>query len=290
MSGMALALVLAAAFLHATWNFLTKKSQVKLIFIWWFLLISGLLYFPLFLYFWNQTTITTVGWTCIIATIVLHALYFGFLGMAYEVGDLSVVYPLARGMGPFLVPFFAVGLIKEQLSLLGIIGIGLIILGVYVLHLTSFSRRTFLLPFIAVKSRSSLWALGTGGTIVFYSLVDKIGVSNVYPPVYIYLMFVGAFILLSPYVLVKKRVLLFEEWQKNKYTILAVGFLALFTYLLVLFAMQMSKVSYIVALRESGILFSALYGTFWLRESHFRQKIVGAIMIFLGVSFIGLSK
>jgi len=290
MSGMALGLVLAAAFLHATWNYLTKRSQVKLIFVWWFLLISGILYFPLFLYFWNQTTITSIGWTCIIATSILHAFYFGFLGMAYEVGDLSVVYPLARGMGPFFVPFFAVGLIQEQLSLLGILGIGLIILGVYVLHLTSFSWKTFLLPFHMLKSRSSLWALGTGGTIVFYSLVDKIGVSNVYPPVYIYLMFAGAFILLSPYVLLKKRVFLMEEWQKNKYAILTVGFLALFTYLLVLFAMQMSKVSYIVALRESGILFSALYGTFWLRESHRDQKIVGAILIFLGVFSIGLSR
>jgi drug/metabolite transporter (DMT)-like permease len=66
--------------------------------------------------------------------------------------------------------------------------------------------------------------------------------------------------------------------------------LSLFTYLLVLFAMQMSKVSYIVALRESGILFSALYGTFWLRESHRDQKIVGAILIFLGVFSIGVSR
>jgi drug/metabolite transporter (DMT)-like permease len=290
MSGMALGLVLAAAFLHATWNYLTKKSQVKLVFIWWFLLISVLLYFPLFLYFWTRTTITSVGWTCIIATSILHALYFGFLGQAYEEGDLSIVYPLARGMGPFLVPFFAVGLIKEQLSLLGIMGIGLIILGIYILHLTSFSKTTFLQPFIRLKDRSSRWALGTGVTIALYSLVDKIGVGHVYPPVYIYLMFVGAFILLSPYILMKKRLLLFEEWQKNKHTILAVGFLALFTYLLVLFAMQMSKVSYIVALRETGILFSALYGAFWLREGHVRQKIVGAILIFCGVFSIGFSK
>jgi drug/metabolite transporter (DMT)-like permease len=287
---MALALVLTAAFLHATWNYLTKKSQVKLIFIWWFLLISGVLYFPLCLYFWNRTPITSSGWTCIIATSLLHALYFWFLGEAYEAGDLSIVYPLARGIGPFLVPFLAVGLIKEQLSLLGIVGIGLIILGVYVLHLTSFSRMSFLQPFLALGSRSSRWALGTGATIAFYSLVDKIGVSNVYPPVYVYLMFVGAFVLLSPYVLVKKQVLLFEEWQKNKHIILAVGFLSLFTYLLVLFAMQMSKVSYIAALRESGILFSALYGTLWLQESHVNQKIAGAILIFWGVVFIGLSK
>jgi drug/metabolite transporter (DMT)-like permease len=290
MSGMALGLVLAAAFLHATWNYLTKRSQVKLVFIWWFLLISLFLYLPLFLFFWTRTTIGPVGWTCIVATGIVHALYFGFLGQAYEEGDLSVVYPLARGMGPFLVPFFAVGLIKEQLSLPGILGIGLIILGIYILHLTSFSKTTFLQPFLRLKDRSSRWALGTGVTIALYSLIDKIGVGHIYPPGYIYLMFVGAFIFLSPYVLMRKRVLLFKEWQKNKHTILAVGFLTLFTYLLVLFAMQMSQVSYIVALRETGILFSALYGTFWLREGHVKQKIVGAILIFYGVFFIGLSK
>ncbi len=290
MSGMALGLVLAAAFLHATWNYLTKKSQVKLVFIWWFLLISLFLYFPLFLYFWTRTPISPVGWTCIVATGIVHALYFGFLGKAYEEGDLSIVYPLARGMGPFLIPFFAVGLLKEQLSLPGITGIGLIILGIYILHLISFSRTTFLQPFLRLKDHSSRWAFGTGVTIALYSLVDKVGVGHVYPPVYIYLMFAGACIGLSPYILLKKRLLLSEEWRRNKYTILAVGFLTLFTYLLILFAMQMSQVSYIAALRETSILFSALYGIFWLREGRVTQKIVGAILIFCGVFFIGISK
>jgi len=158
-----------------------------------------------------------------------------------------------------------------------------------VLHLTSFSRKTFLLPFIAMRGNASRWALSTGATIALYSLVDKVGVTNVYPPVYVYLMFTGACILLSPYVMLSKRVSLLEEWQTNRGTILAVGFLSLFTYLLVLFAMQMSKISYVTALRESGIVFSARYGTFWLQEKHGRQKLAGAVLVFLGVFLIGLS-
>jgi len=255
MSGIALVLVLASAFLHATWNYLTKKSEEKVVFIWLFLLASGLFYLPFFLYFFSRTAITSLGWLCITATILLHAFYFWFLSRAYEKGELSLVYPLARGMGPFFVPFLAVGFIGESLSFQGISGIALIILGIYTLHLTSFTRRDFFQPILALRGHSSRWALSTGGTIALYSLVDKIGVSQVNPLVYVYLMFVGAWFLLSPYVLTRRGLLL-QEWRKNRNAILIVGFLSLFTYFLVLFAMQVSKISYIAALRESSIVFS----------------------------------
>ena len=121
-------------------------------------------------------------------------------------------------------------------------------------------------------------------------LVDKVGVGFVYPPVYIYLMFVIALLLLSPYVLVKERAALKLEWQVNRGPILIDGFLVLFTYLMILFAFRLSKVSYVVAAREVSIVFSALLGIFWLKESHAPQKIAGAVLIALGVVFIGLSK
>lgn len=103
-------------------------------------------------------------------------------------------------------------------------------------------------------------------------------------------MLLGAWLFLSPNVLMKKRTRLKEEWQKNRGAILAVGVLAFFTYLLILFALQMAKVSYVAAIRESSILFTTLYGTLWLRERYGRQKFLGTILIFLGVVFIGLSK
>ena len=290
MDGLTLAILLAAAFLHAGWNFLLKKSQRKIVFIWWFLLVALILYFPMFLYFWPQTTISPLGWKCLAATSFLHVLYFWFMAGAYERGDLSLVYPLSRGSGPLFVPLLAVVFIHEQLSLIGILGIGLVVFGIYVIHLRSFSRQSFLEPFLALRGGASLWALCTGGTIAGYSLVDKVGVGVVYPPLYNYLMLACVWLILSPYVLAKEKTWLKKEWLANKGTILAVGFLVLFTYSMVLFAMRMSKVSYVVAVREVSIVFSAYYGIIWLGEQHGRQKFMGSILIALGVVLISLSR
>ncbi len=290
MSGIALVIVIASAFLHAGWNYLAKKSRRKIVFIWWFLLVAWVLFLPMFLYFWPQTTISRVGWFCVAATALLHAFYFWFLGGAYERGDLSLVYPLARGSGPLFVPFLAMGLIHERLSLLGGFGIALVVFGIYIIHLRSFSRQSFLQPFMELRGGASLWALCAGMTIAGYSLVDKIGVGAVDPPVYIYLMLIGAWLLLSPYVLTKERLWMKEEWRINKGAILVVGFLSPFTYMMILFAMQISKVSYVVAVREVSIIFSAFYGIAWLGEKHARQKLIGAALIASGLVFIGLSR
>ena len=290
MGGLALSIVLASALLHASWNYLTKKSQRKLPFIWLALLTSVFLFLPMFLYWWPDTTIYYPGWNCILASSLLHALYFCFLGGAYERGDLSLVYPISRGFGPLFIPLFAVILLHEQLTLPGIAGIAVVVLGIYSIHLQSFSRRSFLQPFLAARGKASLWALFTGAAITSYSLVDKVGVDTVYPPIYIYLMLVGSVVFLSPYVLLRERVWLKQEWALNKGAIVLVGFLANFTYLLVLFAMSMSKVSYVVAVREVSIVFSALFGVMWLGEKHALHKLLGAVLITLGVILIALSR
>jgi uncharacterized membrane protein len=144
-------------------------------------------------------------------------------------------------------------------------------------------------PLRAMRGSASIWALCTGGTIAAYSLVDKVGVGLVYPPVYIYLMFVISLLLLSPYVLIKMRDDLKLEWQANRGSIIIDGFLVLFTYMMILFAFQLSKVSYVVAAREVSIVFSTIFGIFWLKEEHAYQKFAGALLIALGVVFISVS-
>lgn len=290
MSGSVLGIVLVAAFLHAFWNYLTKKSRNKIAFIWWAILFSVILFFPMFLYYWPAVTISSAGWSCIVATGILHAFYFWFMGGAYERGDLSLVYPLARGSGPLLVPILAVLLLNEQLSISGVLGITFVIVGIFSIHLRSFSIQSMLEPFLAMRGGASLWALCTGGTIAGYSLVDKIGVTLVHPPVYIYLMFVIALLLLSPYVFVKERLDLKKEWNINKIQILIVGFLDLFTYLMILFALQISKVSYVAAVREVSIVFSALIGIMLLQEKNASKKLFGAVLISMGVVLIGFSR
>ena len=290
MSGLALGMVLVAAFLHASWNYLAKKSRNKMAFIWWAILFSNIIFFPMFVFFWPAVSISSIGWICIAATGILHAFYFWFMGGAYERGELSLVYPLSRGSGPLLVPILAVVFIHEQLSIPGVFGIALIIVGIYVIHLRSFSVPSFLEPFLAMRGSASLWALCTGGTIAGYSLVDKVGVALVFPPVYIYLMFVITLLLLSPVVFARERKDLKKEWQINKFNIIIVGFLDLFTYLLILFALQISKVSYVAAAREVSIVFSAFLGIMLLQEKNAPQKLAGAVLISLGVVLIGFSR
>lgn len=123
----------------------------------------------------SRTVVSGTGWIYIIATIILHAFYFWFLGNAYEHGDLSLVYPLSRGFGPFLVPFLAALFIQEQLAPMGMFGIAVIICGIYFIHLRSFSFHSFLKPFLTMGGKASLWSFCTGVSIAAYSIVDKIG-------------------------------------------------------------------------------------------------------------------
>jgi drug/metabolite transporter (DMT)-like permease len=287
MSGLALTIVFIAAFLHATWNTMAKRSRKKIVFVWWFLLFALIFYLPMFLYYWPITPVDHVGWACILASGVIHFFYFLFLGGAYERGDLSLVYPISRGSGPLFVPLLAVIFIQEQLELIGVVGILLIILGIYVIHLQAFSWHAALVPLKTMGGDSFFWSFGTGLTIAVYSLVDKIGVDHVFPPVFIYCMLIVCWLILTPYVFIRERSHIRPEWTANKYTILLVGFLVLFTYMSVLFAMRLSKVSYVVAVREVSIVFSALYGVFLFGEKYLSQKVAGSALIACGVVCIG---
>jgi uncharacterized membrane protein len=203
---------------------------------------------------------------------------------------VPLVYPLARGSGPLFVPMLAVVLLGEEIALLGGIGILFIIGGIYCVHLRSFTSAAFLEPFRALRGGASLWALFTGLAIAFYSLVDKVGVGLVYPPVYIYVMMLITWLVITPWVLIRERHGLKSEWRRHKGAIVVVGFLSGFTYLMILFALTMSKVSYVAAVREVSIVLSAYFGIVYLGEKHGRQKLLGAALIALGVVAIGLSR
>jgi drug/metabolite transporter (DMT)-like permease len=290
MNGTALVIVLAFAFLHAGWNYLLKKSDRKIVFIWWFLLISVIIYIPILPYFLPKIPIPPEGWFCVFASGLIHGVYFGCMGGAYQRGDLSLVYPLARGSGPLFVPLLAVILLGEEIALLGGIGILFIIVGIYCVHLRTFSRSAFLEPFRALRGGAFLWALFTGLAIALYSLVDKVGVGLVYPPVYICVIMLITWLAITPWVLIRERHGLKSEWQRHKGAIVAVGFFSGFTYLMILFALTMSKVSYVAAVREVSIVLSAYFGIVYLGEKHGRQKLIGAALITLGVVAIGLSR
>lgn len=288
MTATALALVIGAAVLHSGWNALTKRALDPLLFLWSSVSLATLLFGLPALWRLGTDGFSSAALPFVIATIILHALYFFALGRSYRWGEFSLVYPVARGLGVALVPILALPLFQERLSLLGTTGIALVVAGIIGLHLTpkTWSRT-------ASKTRlvgpGTGWALLTGLTIAAYSLVDKGGVARLHPVPYITLLGLGSTLLLLPAVLAKPEALR-REWQVNWRSILVASTMNLTAYLLVLFAFRLSKTGYVVAAREVSIVFSAIIGSLWLGEGRLGSRLAGASVVLAGVVCVALAR
>jgi drug/metabolite transporter (DMT)-like permease len=277
-TGPAVALVVAAAMFHAVWNALAKRAQDQLVFLWSSVTIASVLLLPVGFLRLPAAGPPAAALPFVLATVVIHAVYFFALGRAYRHGAFSRVYPMARGLGVALVPLIALVVFDERLSPLGTVGVTLVVAGV--LSLSLLARRADAPP--QTRGHATAWALLTGVTIAAYSLVDKAGVRHLDPVPYIALMGLGMSALLTPVVLAD-RTTLAREWKVNWRTILVASTMNLTSYLLVLFAFRLSKVGYVVAARELSILFSAFFGTFWLGEGRLGPRLAGAAVVLAGV-------
>lgn len=277
-------LLIIAAALHAFYHALYKKSIDKGVFAWWFILVASVVYLPVL------TSISfhfpREGWPCILASGVVEAAYYITTSEAYERGDLSVVYPLARGVAPLFVTLWAILFLEERPTGVGLAGILLVVLGIYLLNIQSYAH--LLDPLRSFRASSSRLALLASLCISVYSVLDKVGVRYVPPLIYIYLVLVVALAIFTPYILLAgRRAEIIVEWRANKASILVAGVLILFTYFLVLTAMRMTYVSYVASVREVSIVFSALLGYFLLKERYGLIRVFASILIFLGVFLIG---
>ena len=285
MTGAALALVAAAAVLHASWNALAKRGGDPVVFLWWSTCGSTLMLLP-----WGVAELARTGFPpaaapFVAATSALHTFYFYALGRSYGSGAFSLVYPVARGLGVALVPFGAFVLFAERLSPLGVVGIALVATGIVALHLLTTSRGGAASP----SGGATAWALVTGLTIASYSLVDKAGVQRLNPVPYLMLAEAGCVVGLLPAVLARSGAV-GREWARNRVTILAVAAMSAAAYTLVLFAFRLSKAGYVVAAREMSIVLSALIGSLWLGEGHLAPRLTGAVIVLAGVACIALAR
>ena len=284
MSGPALVLVVCAAVLHAIWNALAKRAENQFVFLWSSVSLAALLLTPIGLLKLRSERAPAAGLPFVAASIAIHALYFWALGRSYRFGDFSRVYPMARGLGVALVPLIALPLFGEQLAVLGWLGVGLVVLGIASLNVTSTASSS------PVHTRAgTAWALVTGLTIAGYSLVDKAGVARLHPMPYIALMGLGLSVILAPLVLANRPALV-REWRLHWRQILVASAMNLTSYLLVLFAFRLSKVGYVVASRELSILFSAFIGALWLGEGRLTPRLAGATVVLAGVVCVALAR
>jgi drug/metabolite transporter (DMT)-like permease len=285
MTGVALGLILIAAFAHATWNLLAKKACGGTEFIWLFTGMSVAIWAPVaaWIVFVQKPTI---GWTqvgFILLSAFLQSFYFGFLDKGYEKGDMSIVYPVSRGTGPLIAAFAGIAFLGERPTWMGILGIGLMAAGIMALTGN---------PLDIVKSGANsgiVYALLCGVSIAAYTICDKIAVSRIMvPPV---LMEWGTnlarFIMLTPYIM-KHRGEVAEQWKVNWANAIGIGALCPLAYTLVLTAMVVSPVSYIAPAREISILIGTIMGTRLLSEKPSMLKFIGSGAMLVGLIVMSL--
>ena len=285
MTEVALVLVLLSAVAHAGWNFIAKRASGGPVFNWLFDTLSVVVWLPLGIaqVILGGMHVGAVEATFIVGSAVLHLAYFLLLGQGYRSGDLSLVYPLARGAGPMLSTTAAILLLGERPTAVALAGAALIGVGVFVL--AGDPRRLH----GSRAGTSVVFALLTGVVIAGYTLWDKQAVSAVgIPPVlYFYLFTCVRAALLLPYASSRMAVVR-QEWRLHRKHALGIALLSPVSYILVLYALSVSPVSYVAPAREIGILLGALMGARWLAEGEGRRRIAGAVAMVIGVAALAI--
>lgn len=293
MTPLSIILVLISALIHSSWNFFTKRGNFPIEFFFWVFLWGTFLYLPFF-YFSGLfpgllLQATPKLWTLSVISSLIQTLYLISLIKAYQMAELSLVYPISRS-APLFTQVWAVLLIGEILSITGVVGIGLVVVGIFIISMSDFRLTAVFHPSRQTSSPPYFFALIAAVTGSVYSVLDKVCVQMTHPVFYCWLINLFMCIELGLYALFQKRNILIKVWGQWKKEIFLIALLQNASYLLVLVAMQMSKVSYVVAFRQAGALFGAGLGILFLKETQWKTRMTGALILTIGLILIGLAK
>lgn len=283
---MVFALVAGAAIAHATWNLTIKHARTSGVrFLWLTFAVGALLYAPFGIASLAQSH-TALDRLALLAvgSGILQVSYFLLLQRGYRVGDVSVVYPLARGTGPLLSVVFALILFGETPTWLGIAGALVVIVGVVVIGLAG-SRGS-----ARPNSAGIVYGLLVGVMIAAYTLWDANSVlEQRMPPVGYYWasLLVQAALFAVPALRRPRAVVAIA--RGNWWEVLVVGILCPLAYILVLFAFQLAPVSIVAPAREASVVLVGLGGWLLFHEPHPARRLAGAAIVLAGVALLALA-
>jgi uncharacterized membrane protein len=275
----ALLAVLLAAFTHASWNLVAKTAARSAHFVWLYSMASVVL--------WAGPAIWVLvhthwqpgprPWLALVGTVLLHLAYSLALQAGYRAGDLSLVYPIARGTGPLLSFAGAALLLGERPGLIPLLGVLLVVGGIALVADLGRPRQH--------SPRAGIfWGLLTGTCIASYTLNDGWAVKYlaISPILVDYSSNVFRAIVLAPRA-IKSRTLIYQEFREFGRAALVVGVLGPLGYILVLWAMTIAPISHVAPARELATLVGAYFGSRLLKESVGWGRVAGALSIVLGV-------
>lgn len=289
MSTLAFSLILASGVMHAFWNLLVKQSTHKPVFIWW-MFVSSFLLFSMMLPFTpgsfplpdsRVTLLAGAGAVCFV-------LYHLFNGRAYHLGDLSLTYPLSQ-TAMLYVPLWGVMFLGERLSLTGVCGIALIILGACAVQMRRFTAEEILRPFRRLGNPAAKAALSAGFVYSLGAIVDKRGVSLYSPLYFTYLLVIGMLLLMTANILRPcYRHHVFVELREHPLLIAASGPVMMASFLSFRYGLSLAPMSYAVPARQVSILVGVILGICFLGEPWGRNRLTGALLILAGAILIRL--
>jgi drug/metabolite transporter (DMT)-like permease len=280
MDSLVFAAVLFAAACHAGWNASIKRGLDPL---------ASTVAISLGAALVSLLALPVVGlpareaWPWVLASVVIHLVYFGALIESYRTGDMGQVYPIARGSAPLMTATVTTVFVGERLGLLGWLGIVLLAAGVLLLSLRGGRALAKL------NRRAVGFALFTAVTICAYSVVDGIGArlagsANAYSAT----LFVGIGPVMAFYALTRGGIRVLSDTRQLWLTGLAGGALQLGSYGIAIWAMTLAPIAIVAALRETSVLFGALIAVVVLKEPLRAARMAAAFLIVCGLVLIRL--
>jgi uncharacterized membrane protein len=292
MTATAIFLVVFSAGTHAYWNFLLKRSGGTQLFVGLSKVGEVVMFAPLFLVLVAPNVreydglffLAAVGAAFVLANYV-------FLALAYSHGDLSFVYPVARGSILLFLPILAYVTVGERVSAGGAIAMAVIVFGIITLQLRTLEWRALASLGAQLRSPATVFALLAALGAACYTIWDKRAVQRVPAFAYIYLYTAMTAVAYGAFIWRRySRTQVASEWRANRWSILQVGFFNITSYLLVLFALRTGTSSYVIALRQLSIAVGVALGAYFLREQISWPKRVGVLLIVSGCIAVGMAR
>jgi drug/metabolite transporter (DMT)-like permease len=278
----AILLLLISAILHTTWNLLIKQSEEKYIVTWWMVTIGGL--FAIVALFFTGLPPRSM-WIFALVSIGVEATYFITLSYAYHDHDFSLVYPVARGTAPAFLALWSFLFLHEKVTRGGMLGLAMIIGGLIVIGVNTLMQSHV----TQVHFKGVAVALFIALLISIYTTIDGTAVKNGSALPYVMSMFTFVPLPITPFIFREYK------WTKVKEVLVnqpirvpLAGILGVVAYLMAVFSYSIAPLSYAGAVREVSVVFGALAGWWFLKERMGGVRVLGAIIIFVGILIIAV--
>ena len=275
-------LIILTAVAHTSWNVLLKKSSDKITFLRSFLFTASIIFIP-FLFFIEPPTIESLKF--LVASLFIHIFYNIYLCKMYSYSDISFSYPIARGSPTLILLFISPIILGDQIFFLNKIGALVLISGIFFLIFSDGNYKK-------INFKGLGFSLLVAGTIVMYTLVDAQGArlsqNAISYGVYMFALEGITFNIVFMFFFKDQKI----PWgfiSKEKYKILLASFLVTFAYLPILYAFTKVNVPSVAALREISILFTSIYGVYFLKEKFGLVKVFSTILVVIGCIIIRIA-